>query len=455
MPSPSPSPSPPKQSPKHSPKRRPLHERTKSQANELSISSLRLIEDPDGRIYSSSPFPTKPAHILSPHNEQGSVLDGENNVSDCKSPGDVTPPVGQLSDRKGKARKLDNAFEISPIAQNAGASRSSPGPQPEESHGYFPASSKQLQDVLEEPETSLGRPSDEVIILPDVPRPDESIRTVNDTPEHSPHPSPRPEDLSSSPNFVTINQSTSSLASSNSRGTVRRHSSRGGHWTFSPFPPSDRPTSSTSDLSSSRPLNAVPEDATYNSSASDSSPAAYTTRSASNVGGSSPNFVVHYPVIHPSSSSSGSYAESSLTPPQPSSHMSDPPKWNPHLSTIPSEWSEEKRHERSRGSQSQPSSVSVEHQSDPPSPPLPAPIYLKSKKREQPTTAMMDEAATAEMGDSVTDLRSPYLRTKNSGFLSLWSVESRRNSLTSIQERPGSSKSNLTNLSNVIPAWAK
>jgi hypothetical protein len=452
MPSPSPSPSPPKQSPKHSPKRPPLHERTKSQTNELSISSLRLIEDPDGRIYSSSPYPTKPAHILSPHIGQGSVFDEENNVSDNKSRGDATPPVGQLSDRKGKARRLDNAFEILPIAQNAGASRFSPGIQTEEGHGYAPASSKQLQDVLEEPETSSGRPSGEVIILPNVPRPEESIRTVNDTPEHSPQPSPRPEDLSSSPNFVTINQSTSSLASSNSRGTVRRHSSRGGHWTFSPFPPSDRPTSSTSDLSSSRPLNAVPEDSAHNSSASDSSPAAYTTRSVSNVGGSSPNFVVHYPVIHPSSSSSGSYAESSLTIPKPSSRMSDPPKWNPHLSTVPSEWSEEKRHERSRGSQSHPSSTSVEYQPEPPSPPLPAPVYLKGRKRDPPTAATMDEAATAEMGDSVTDLRSPYLRTKNSGFMSLWSLESRRNSLTSVQERPGSSRSNL---SNVIPAWAK
>src|SRR4051794_40870831 len=97
-------PSPPKLSPKNSPthspspkRRPPLHERTNSQTNRLSTSSLRMVEESDARIYATSPFPSKPAHILSPYGEvgQGYGFGEENTVSDnTKLRLDATPSEG-------------------------------------------------------------------------------------------------------------------------------------------------------------------------------------------------------------------------------------------------------------------------------------------------------------------------------------------------------------------------
>ncbi|KAK3076434.1 hypothetical protein LTS18_013015, partial [Coniosporium uncinatum] len=62
----------PKNSPRSSPKRRPLREKSQSQANELARPSIRIIEEEeDSPVYKKSPFPTQPAHVLSPHDEQG------------------------------------------------------------------------------------------------------------------------------------------------------------------------------------------------------------------------------------------------------------------------------------------------------------------------------------------------------------------------------------------------
>lgn len=104
----SPKRSPRRLSPKGSPKRKALHERSKSQSNK---DSLRLVKDDrnaEKSIYSSTPFPTKPAHVLRPVPlwGQGSPQAEGGSVS-----GDELPDrlLQHINKNKGKGRAFSNA----------------------------------------------------------------------------------------------------------------------------------------------------------------------------------------------------------------------------------------------------------------------------------------------------------------------------------------------------------
>lgn len=125
-----------------------------------------------------------------------------------------------------------------------------------------------------------------------------------------------------------------------------------------------------------------------------------------------------------------------------------PAKWNPHLSTVPSEWSEEHQ----LGSFH---TLDTEDSSDTDSvPEMPQAAYTRDRNVTSSTTSILPEADRREATDMISDLRGPYLHNKNSGFLSMFSGSSRSNSMRSIVlRRPNSSGS----LSSTVPfpAWAR
>jgi hypothetical protein len=157
-------------------------------------------------------------------------------------------------------------------------------------------------------------------------------------------------------------------------------------------------------------------------------------------------------------------------------------KWDPRLSTVPSEWSEEK------GGFEGPASVEQDTSSDETSSDddsflqPPARAYLASSREASGSTIrMVSEADRREATDSVADLRpseyrTPQLQARSSGLLSILSspgsrsnsmrnsadtrlnsmrsfTSSRHNSITRSIRRPGSSSSLVSNLP--LPTWAR
>ncbi|KAI9826238.1 MAG: hypothetical protein M1819_007405 [Sarea resinae] len=98
----------PTQSGRSSPRRRALHERSESQNNEILTSTIRLIEDLDARVYSSSPFPTQPSQILPPHNDGLGIriFEDEGNSKGYITPADSPKPKSNASSpAQGVTRK--------------------------------------------------------------------------------------------------------------------------------------------------------------------------------------------------------------------------------------------------------------------------------------------------------------------------------------------------------------
>jgi hypothetical protein len=83
----------PKRSPKSSLSRRPLQQRSDSQTNVSSAPTIRIVADSGPDVYSKSPFPTLPSHILSPRYASGSLFDlGQGQaVSDEEHPANALP----------------------------------------------------------------------------------------------------------------------------------------------------------------------------------------------------------------------------------------------------------------------------------------------------------------------------------------------------------------------------
>ena len=523
MPSPSPSPkrSPKKQSPKQSPKRGVLHERSQSQANEIP---LRLVRDDPSftDAYSSTPFPTKPAHVLRPRSSygQGFLFGEESGVSGATTP---TPPLEHVSNRKDVTKLLDNAARPPTITDAQGLSlrdlyrsqAAAPGPP-----STTALTEAKCDDEVQGSGTYSRRQSDEVIVLPHVPAP-----TIKRLESHSSLPAPptssaqtsslnlvalgspsssnsqpndgsstsdvAPLDLSSpniarigrlstpnlvsvrrssspnfvtlessSPNYITTKTSDSSLTTSESQGTVKRHpvgdtSVKPLYSTF----PSSASQSSPQPYSSSPPQLGLRTYASTSSFALPEPEHIYPSRPSSAARTSSirshtdlhsiseSSSPIQYPIVRPPQSSSWAEIHIPKRAPKLMTDRSSTPsgRWNPHLSTVPSEWSAERQ-------ASHPSSMAIEEPSDTQlAHMLPRPPFVKGRDVTGSTVRMVGEADRDEESDSLTDLRSQELRTKTSGFLSILSSESRQNSLRSTIRRPSSSGS----LFSGVPAWAR
>ena len=555
MPSPQSSPNrPPKQG--NSPKRSPLHERSQSQTNELSQPRAKNVD-----VYASTPFPTKPEHVLVPSNAPGPGVssDEENGVSDPAPP---RPLLEHVNKGKDKARWFDHASErpttsrsasngptlslrrsvaalrdlyesqaappsLSPsptlkprrevsndglrgldrfvttvsdnvvvvndpapstikrVASDSSLSQSSTSPiQPSSpvvraahdpsspgSSSELTSSSPNVVRIAHSPSPSPGYSSNEypseeqppseplsdLIEFEDPPR-SSSI----DEPESSSSPNLVPVGPSSSPNFVKVGPSSpvalgekpsdSSLSSLDSLDTVKRHLRHRSE---------DQPSSSTFPTSSTRFSSSPPEPVLreYASTSTldlhsseptyfrpttpephDTDP--YHTELEA-IDESSPAPSIHYPVVHAPAPSA--WAEIHV-PKRAPRLMSDSAsgRWDPHLSTIPSEWSAER-------AQSAPSVGPPEQTSWPE---RPQPPFARRRDTTGSTIRAVSETDYNEAEDVVGDLGRSQPRPKASGFFSIISSsDSRSNSLRGSLRRPTSNSSLASSIG--IPGWAR
>lgn len=159
---------------------------------------------------------------------------------------------------------------------------------------------------------------------------------------------------------------------------------------------------------------------------------------------SSPSPDIQYPVVAAPTMD----AWEGLTVPKRTSQHLPPTRWNPHLSTVPSEWSDENplgsRHSLDTADMSDTYSI----------PELPQASPLNDCNITGSSTRMIPVADRREATDVVSDLQGTHLHSKISGFLSLVSGSSRSNSQRSfVLRRPNSNGS--INHSVRFPAWAR
>ncbi len=324
------------------PKRAALHERTDSQTNERS---LRMVGDPQATIY-GTPYPTKPSQILLPKGYAGPTVGAELSVSnDRRAPGETKEHIGNpesLPHAQGRKRSPGTIIaDDTPSTLQSSTDSSSHVPHTATS--TMDTSTRSL--AVDQPAEEGSRISDDIVHLPSVTSRSELSGL---------YPSTSSVPLGRQP--VQAKDSESSLSSSNSTGTVIVTRNRDGkkRASYSAFPNVARPSSSRSTL----PQNTPQKSAATNTMGQESPvspvspsspvPMSYETTkerrtSSSPVHGnlqaatqSSVNF--QYPVIRPPSASASWLEPPTSTPERPQRPLErDQARWNPHLSTVPSE----------------------------------------------------------------------------------------------------------------------
>ncbi|QSS50383.1 serine-rich protein [Histoplasma capsulatum var. duboisii H88] len=486
------------------PKRRALHARSNSQTNEQVFPpTVRLIQDQDlqseTEIYSATPYPTKPQHVLLPpaNQRQGSVFDAGYSVSHS-TPNSISHSSSSVSHDQSlpSPDERDVSGQVSSI------------------HGTH-SSSQTWDDSLNSSKTSIppsepgtpralrrgGREEDDNSSKSDgIPLPSTIICVPQDNPSSPPTNSPiestysdsvRGDDrsspnlipigLTSSPNVVPINPSSpnlvplgrssptlapepltdSSLYEANSVGTARRYiragrrdsSQRNSTLTVdgslsdpqSSTPshsiPSSPPIAPLRSYQSTSSFGGLPSTTPYRIQPSTSSASSRSSRSGpdghSPTGSSTP---IQYPTIrYPSSSSRAEPSISRSYVRSMTERFSG--RWNPHLSTVPSEWSAER-------SQSLATPSPRDH---PPEDSWRRRLEdARIRDPSSPPTWQADQSEIQEQGDYLTHLRSPALRHQASGTLSHKSSLSALNNSRNLLRSPSGSS-----LLHVIPAWAR
>lgn len=431
-------------SPTRSPPRRPLHERSDSKTNERSS---RIIGEPNDTIYKNTPYPTHPSHVLSPKHGSRSGLvptlfEDEQGIPLRGHPASRKSNEFQASQNKKRRELVDpedvenhHGHSIRPLSVGNTLPIAVPplNFNPPANAILTPGRMEENIDEANEP-----RDFDEIVQLPEPPVPASE--------SHDP-PYQQPSDAKSSD---------LSLSSFESTGTVIRHKLRPSRASYSAFPPVSRPGSSKSGSSPSTPqrgFQSSPDDGFSVSPVSASSATFHTPeiRQASAATLSRPHRVVsdtvnfQYPVVRqPSATASRadfSHEPQNVAIPRPQrtpGRTQD--RWNPHLSTVPSEFTEE------RGSDSLwvPSPVGDSATS---SDARQLPVAGQQKDRHNSTIRMVNES-----DDNVSHLLSPIPGSRGSAYYSILSRGSRSRRKSVPQARPTSKGSFFR---DSIPAWAK
>ena len=295
-------PSPPRRSrgsPRHA-----LHERSESQTNERISPTLRLVEDSEVPIYGESPFPTKPSQILEPTRQYPHDPFYTDRPVAEQAPSHVSAIYSQ--EREPSKRNIPPALPPLPALSFSTSSTHSRPAVPAVTLRH------ELRSIrpLDPPSQEIQLPADD-------------------------HDNTRPHSSSASPAEALFagrqpssKDSDTSLSSANSTGTVIVRKAKDGkkRASYSAFPYANRPGSSTSNLSTPSSQNPSPESSDRHissTSASTGLPLEASTLAK-----------IQYPVIR-APSASGSWAESSTRPLQIPGRSAN--RWNPHLSTVPSE----------------------------------------------------------------------------------------------------------------------
>ena len=449
---------------RRSPPRKPLHDRSDSSTNERASPTLRMIGDPHATVYSSTPFPTHPSHILSPKSTRppGAVLE-EVGVSHQEHVSENIP----AEDTRTTAVKGKGTDD----SEDAGTG-SGPTQWPFRNSGHLSltldvSSNKEhdsdanRQGFTLEQGTNDDRPSEEIVQLPSVGSRPDALGWHSFKYSQSSQQQP-----------VVAKSSDASLSSAESSGTVIRtkpgdHPNRASYSFFpSPFRQEDfRPNSS----SESPP---TPDKQFLRNTEIDSSPVSpvsaepYTSSTVPPTtihrAVSLPrpdvqeNVNVQYPIVQPPTAS-GSWAESSepATVQPPSRTPNRSRWWKPHLSTVESVGTPD----RSSGSQylGGSSRVSRDWTGAPSSrsetPPLPVfPRSAYPLRRDMATSTIR---VVNEQDDHVGSTLTPVPGSRSSARFSIFSGSSKgENRRSGLQQtmRPSSRGSFFR---DSIPAWAR
>lgn len=123
-------------------------------------------------------------------------------------------------------------------------------------------------------------------------------------------------------------------------------------------------------------------------------------------------------------------------------------KWNPHLSTVPSEWSQENPlgsfHTLDTDDSANTNSM----------PQVPRATYTQDRFLTSSTTSFIPDADRRAVSDMIPDLRGRHLHGKNSGLLCVLSGNSRSNSMRSIILRRPNSNDSLNTVVR-FPGWVR
>lgn len=481
-----------------SPPRKPLHERSDSHNNERASPTLRPVGEPEAHIYSTSPFPSLPSHVLHPKGggRQGFVFeDDELGVSDdgpTRAPEHEIQAVAPLRIRKVKDIEVERDGNNGSQSRHSYHERSFVAAHaPTLPHRLSQPTPKELdvrnrlmsmkhprasgESIGEEdiPLSSISRRGeaiplsgisrrDEAIPLSSIPRREEALGSHRITQEFKLVPQPTTQTP------IVTKSSDGSLSSAESTGTIIRTRPQPSRGSYSAFPIYPRPSSSKSNSSFSASLkpssNKSEEDFFPGSPVSPispilssfSSPDARRTPSTAQTSQRYPSsqdgISIQYPAFR-SPSASGSWADSSpaATGRPPRALNQNSGRWNPHLSAVPSEETEE----RNSGTMWLPDSrnTSVAQPSSPSSntgmlPPPPA-LLTVTRDISDSTIRVVDEhedEVTALPAMPVADGRGSYFQP---GYPRRSLRDSRRNTL---QPRPSSRGSFLR---DSIPAWAR
>ncbi|KAL8661909.1 MAG: hypothetical protein Q9202_005191 [Teloschistes flavicans] len=453
----------PTRSLRRSPPRRPLHERSDSEANERPLSASRPSGDLDKSIYKNTPFPTHPSHVLSPkhasrsglapkiYEDEEGVPAHENNARGAA----LSFSGSHAGERRGDARDQDTEKEAEDSVRPLSISNPSPiavpplnfNPPPHPLNFHPPSRSFQTsiheEDIIDwenqNPRAVIQLPS--FPSLPDINEPSMPATKARGTLDQQP---------------VNAKSSDASLSSAESTGTIVRHKVRLSRGSYSAFPPVSRPSSSKSGGSPSTPQRPFPTSSDDGVSISPVSASSATFQSPetpelASTAVSRPHRAVsdvvnfQFPAIR-QPSATGSYAETSgevqdvTIPRLPRKPERSYDRWNPHLSTVPSEITEE------RGSESLvlPNSAGMSTASLDSSQ-LAVPVQQRDMTGS--TIRVVDES-----DDNVSNLLPPIPGSRGSAFYSVLSGGSRSKRRSAGQPRPTSKGSFFR---DSIPAWAK
>lgn len=471
--------------PRTAPRRRPLHERSDSHTNERTSPTLRIIGDPDAQIYTSSPFPRLPSQILPPQKSR--------NSSHTLVYDDGGPDSEDHGASYGHEPELFVTATSSPVKSKGvvwvedynGASPQFPAA--ETTHLLPPfmplstSSSRQSQPTMRpvvqagDPPEAMAKPeavrepsmvernwyidhqrlSDEIVQLPSVLSCSESLPAHNSLQTFS---------RSHIPQSMPSKSSDASLSSDGSTGTVIRtqppaRPPRGSY--ISAISAEDRPPSSSSNYSN--PARTPSNCSNYAQADEDDSPISSGPLKFP-ILPSNPSPDLHrakaitptdhakaaiqdavdlqYPVLH-APTTTGSWAESipsTVTRPPRAANFD---RWNPHLSTVHSEETDESRNGTMTGS----ARYSLPRNA-PNDPDLPAPLRVTRHSRDSGSTIRI----VNERDDNLTAL-PPIPGSRDSPFLnSRTSTRSNRSRRNNLEPRPSTRGSFLR---DSIPAWAR
>ncbi|KAI4200634.1 MAG: hypothetical protein LQ350_003774 [Teloschistes chrysophthalmus] len=455
----------PTRSLRRSPPRRPLHERSDSKANERPLSASRLSTDLEKSIYKNTPFPTHPSHVLSPkhasrsglapriHEDHGGVPAQENSASRAAFRVSGLYDRERREDVQGQDTEKEARNSVRPLSIGNATPIAVPPLNfhpPPHPLNFHPPSRPSRTSIHEEDIIEWGNQDSRPLLqlpsfpsLPDINEPSVPATKAQGTSDHQP---------------VNTKSSEASLSSSESTGTIVRHKVRLSRGSYSAFPPVSRPSSSKSGGSPSTPQRAFPSSSDDGVSISPVSASSATfqspeTQELASTPVSRPHRAVsdvvnfQFPAIR-QPSATGSYAETSgevqdvaIPWPQrkPERIYDRYDRWNPHLSTVPSEITEE------RGSESLvlPNSASMSTSSLDTNQLVPA----QQKDMTGSTIRVVDES-----DDNVSNLLPTIPGSRGSAFYSVLSGGSRSKRKSAAQPRPTSKGSFFR---DSIPAWAK